>query len=105
MAKAKTSSSGRTKTSPATSPDWLADLEDKVHAAARTIRQLRESQRELKAEKKELSKRLEAAADEIRELSAGKDDDGAQAWKEERREIRDRVERITGRLEELLEDG
>lgn len=102
-------------TRQAPSLDWLEELESKVHAASEALRELRSENRDLSAENEKLRKRLEQAeettekaekalkAAEEAAADGGGDAQGAGVWKRERREIRDRVERITERLEELLE--
>lgn len=83
--------------------EWLAHLEDRVHAAVNAIRGLREENRDLTADNDELRKRLEKL-ERAAEKSAAKTGGGdAEAWENERQDIRARVERITRRLEELLE--
>lgn len=67
---------------------FLDQLEEKVHAAAERIQALREENRKL--------------ADRVDELGNASSD--SEGWDEERREIRHRVERLTDRLESLLED-
>ncbi len=67
---------------------FLDQLEDKVHAAAEQIQALREENRKLTARVEELK-------------NASSDSEG---WDEERQEIRERVERLTGRLESLLDE-
>lgn len=104
------------------SVDWLEELEEKVHAASRALRELRGRNRELNAENESLQKRLGQAEKEVEKAKkarkqvaaageagagagAGGDGDGrdTRVWKRERQEIRERVERITERLQELLE--
>lgn len=94
------------------SVDWLEELEEKVHAASEALRELRGRNRDLSAENESLQKRLgqaerelEKAGEAAAEAAAGEDGDGrdARVWKRERQEIRERVERITERLQELLE--
>jgi predicted nucleic acid-binding Zn-ribbon protein len=72
---------------------WLQALEDKVHAAAGRIRDLREENTLLRRRIEELEERLAAPAPEAPE--AGR-------WVEEREEIRGRVERLVEHLEGLL---
>lgn len=70
--------------------ELLADLEEKVHRAAEEIQRLRR-------ENGELARRVE-------ELSVAEPEGGAgEAWREERREVRQRVERIAQHLTKLLE--
>lgn len=82
------------------SDEWLEHLERTVHETAETIAALRE-------EKQELVSRVEELEDEIERLSAegGADTgDGApEAWQEERKEIRRRVQSLTEKLEGLLD--
>ena len=83
--------------------DWLAHLEDQVHAAANAIRERRQENRDLTADNDELRKRLEKLERAAEKPTAKRGGEDAEAWEKEREEIRDRVERITRRLEELLE--
>jgi predicted nuclease with TOPRIM domain len=71
---------------------WLRTLEDKVHAAADRIRALREENAALRAQVEDLEERLTATPT-----------GAAEAWAEERDEIRGRVERLVEHLEELGE--
>lgn len=73
---------------------FLEPLEEKVRAAGEALRALREENRKLAARVEE----LEEAA------SSAEDSTDSNAWETERQEIRERVERLTGRLESLLED-
>jgi BMFP domain-containing protein YqiC len=70
---------------------WLRVLEEKVHAAAGRILELREENAGLRRRIEELEARLAAPAS-----------DGADRWTEEREEIRGRVARLVEHLEELL---
>jgi predicted nucleic acid-binding Zn-ribbon protein len=74
--------------------DWLSALEDKVHAAAERLHALHEENAALRNRVAELEQQLAAASSEP-------EDTGASQWEEERREIRERVERLTRTLEEL----
>ena len=73
-----------------TAIDWLSPLEQKVRAAAERIRALKEENTALHRRIEDLEERLAAASD-----------DSAARWEEERREIRERVERLTRTLEEM----
>lgn len=73
---------------------FLEPLEEKVRAAGEALHALREENRKLTARVEELE---EAASS-----TEGSED--SDAWETERQEIRERVERLTGRLESLLED-
>lgn len=75
------------------SMDWIKALEHKVTAVAREMADLRKKNRSLVAKVNRLER-------EAREKPAA----GNDGWEEERREIRDRVERLAGDLEGLLEE-
>jgi predicted nucleic acid-binding Zn-ribbon protein len=75
--------------------DWLSTLESKVHAAAERLHALHEENAALRNRIGELEQKLAAAP------STPSADTGASQWEEERREIRERVERLTRTLEEL----
>lgn len=77
--------------------DWLSTLEDKVRAAAERIRSLNEENSALRQQVSTLEEQLAAAPSATMEPS----DLGAAQWEAERREIRERVERLTQHLEEL----
>lgn len=83
------------------SQSWLKDLEEKVHAASKALRELREENAELKARVEELEAQL---ADAGAEGDSEADRKEAEAWKEERDEIRGRVETLADQLAELLGD-
>jgi predicted nucleic acid-binding Zn-ribbon protein len=74
--------------------DWLSTLESKVHAAAERLHALHEENTALRGRIAELEQQLSAAP-------SAPEDSGASQWEEERREIRERVERLTRTLEEL----
>ena len=76
---------------PIESIDWLSPLEEKIHAAAQRIQSLKEENAALHRRIEELEERLAASSSE----------DGAARWQEERREIRERVERLTKTLEDV----
>jgi len=71
--------------------DWLHSLEARVHQASERLRELGRENARLAARLEE----LESAADP---------EEAAAAWREERKEIRGRVERLTESLESLLEE-
>lgn len=79
------------------SQSWLKDLEEKVHAASKALRALREENDGLKARVKDLEDQADGGDD-------GGNDGGA-AWQEERDEIRGRVEKLADHLSELLGEG
>jgi uncharacterized coiled-coil protein SlyX len=70
--------------------DVLSQLEARVNAAALLINRLRTENKNLLRRMRDLEAKLAA-------------DGGAAAWAEEREQIRQRVEDLTGRLEELME--
>lgn len=72
---------------------WLRALEEKVHAAAGRIRDLKEENAGLRRTIEELEAQLESSA-----AAPGED---AARWAEEREEIRGRVERLVEHLEGL----
>lgn len=87
-----------TETTPATTAiDWLSPLEDKVRAAAERIRSLSEENAALRRQVSELEEQLAT----VSTAAAVPSDLGAAQWDAERREIRERVERLTRHLEEL----
>jgi hypothetical protein len=93
MAKAQIETEETTE-APATSGQdiaWLRVLEEKVHAAAGRIRELREENDGLRQRIEELEARLAVPAD-----------GEAAGWVEEREEIRGRVARLVEHLEELV---
>lgn len=82
------------ETEPATETDiaWLQVLEERVHAAAGRILELREENARLGRRIEELEARLSAP-----------EDPAASRWAEEREEIRGRVARLVEHLEGLGE--
>ncbi len=72
---------------------WLRDLEEKVQEASAQLGDLRAQNDKLQKRVAELEGKLEAAPDA--EQVAG--------WAEERDDIRQRVEKLVGHLDELLE--
>ena len=84
------------ETAPETATDWLSPLEQKVRAAAERIQALKQENATLHHRIEDLEGQLAAAA-------APAPDEDAARWQEERREIRERVERLTRTLEELAE--
>lgn len=73
---------------------WLRDLEEKVQEAAERLVALRE-------ENEALGKKIEALEEKLAANAEG--DPEAEAWSEERAEIRQRVEKLASDLETLLE--
>jgi len=76
--------------------DWLTPLEEKVRAAAERIRELQDEKKALESRVASLERQLAAAA-----APGDPGDPQAARWEEEKREIRDRVERLTRHLEDL----
>lgn len=102
MAKKKTAESA------AQGPQWLAALEEQVSAATDRLGELGRHNERLTARVAELESALEDAAEEARRAAgeaggADAGDGGAEEWRRERSEIRDRVDRLTATLEELLD--
>lgn len=71
---------------------WLRTLEEKVHAAAGRLRELREENAALRRHIQEMEERLATAPSSAE----------ANRWVEERQEIRGRVVRLVEHLEELM---
>lgn len=80
------------------SSGWLEDLEAKVREAAARLGELREENRALRDRLEELESAA-ASEDSGRAGTAGPPGD----WPRERKELRQRVERLTESLEGLLE--
>ncbi len=83
---------------------WLEELEAGVKQAAETIEALRGERDELARRIEELEARvgeLEPATAKGKKRATG--EKAAQAWSQERQEIRKRVEKLTQRLEGLLD--
>lgn len=97
---------------PGTDLEWLRTLEKQVAAATERLAGLREENERLGGRVEELETALDDAAAQARQAAAQEDGDGdgdggaesAEAWREERRKIRGRVERLTETLEGLLQD-
>jgi DNA repair exonuclease SbcCD ATPase subunit len=85
---------------------WLADLEEKVRAAVERLGALREENQTLAKRVQELETELAArrgpGAPEPEPDGEDAEVEAAEAWQEERRQIRAHVERLTALLEELL---
>lgn len=82
-------------------PIGLDELERRVHAAARRLRELTEENERLAGRLAE----LEAAAEKAPPAAAEPaDDSGAAAWRRERAEVRRRVDELARRLADLLGD-
>jgi len=75
---------------------WLRDLEDKVRETATRLQEARAENETLQARIAELEAAVEAG---------GGADPEAAAWREERAEVRQRVEDLVAHLETLLRDG
>jgi hypothetical protein len=74
--------------------DVLAELEERVRAAAAEVRRLREENRELRAELERLT-----------ELAAADPDPAAADWQAQRAALETRVARLVEHLEGLLAPG
>lgn len=91
-----------TPTVQAPETDFLDALEAKIHEASERLRALRTENRALAQRVADLEAQLAE-----QEAAAGADvsNEEAAAWRQERDAIRERVESLAGRLEELLEEG
>ena len=90
--------------SPIVEIDFLAaleDLEDKIRLATARLTALRAENLRLAGRIAELE--LDAAV--AQPATMGTADEEGGAWREERREIKRRVESLARHLEEMLEDG
>jgi len=81
---------------PASDLAWLDALEQRVHDTTARLRELGEENARLSARVGELEAELESATPESAE-------DASAAWKQERKDIRKRVEALTRNLEDLLD--
>jgi predicted RNase H-like nuclease (RuvC/YqgF family) len=90
MAQTTTETAIEQATGQASATDWLEPLEAKVRAAAERIQALKEENAALHQRIEEFEERLTAPSQ----------DDSAARWEEEKREIRERVERLTKTLED-----
>jgi predicted RNase H-like nuclease (RuvC/YqgF family) len=72
---------------------WLTDFEKKVEAAAAELKKLRKENASQKTKIDKLQKDLEAAQDS---------GESAAGWEAEREELRQRVEKLSEELENLL---
>ena len=79
---------------------WLQDLEERVHEASDRLRDLREENERLEAR----CQQLEARVEELEASVDGEPSDGEAAWREERDEIRGRVEKLVDHLATLLDE-
>ncbi len=94
MARAETT--GTVETPAKEDIAWLQALEEKVHAAAGRIRELRD-------ENATLRRRVEELEERLAETPAS--DDAVARWTEEREEIRGRVTRLVEHLDGLMDEG
>ena len=72
---------------------WLADFEKKVETAVAELQKLRKENASQKTRIDNLEKELAAAHDESKTASG---------WETEREDVRQRVEKLSAELEELL---
>ena len=72
---------------------WLADFEKKVETAVAELQKLRKENASQKTRIDRLEKELAAAQDESKTVSG---------WETEREDVRQRVEKLSAELEELL---
>ena len=80
------------------SQDWLKDLEEKIELATGRLRELREENERLETRCTELESRVEDLEAQLAESGGGDDAE----WREEREDIRQRVEKLVDHLGELL---
>lgn len=80
--------------------DWLEELEATIRQAGETIETLRRE----KADLGDRVQELEAKLGQVEDGEEGGGDRAATAWREERKAIRERVRKLTERLEGLLEE-
>jgi chromosome segregation ATPase len=81
--------------------EWLGGLEGKVREAAERLQTLRQENRKLVSQVRDLESRLSEA--EARAAAAGTAPADGE-WQQERAEIRRRVESLTATLEELIDE-
>lgn len=93
MARTVTTETTETTQIIETDTAWLQALEEKVHAAAGRIRELRE-------ENANLRRRIQEMEEQLAVVPSSSED--ANRWVEERQEIRGRVARLVEHLEELM---
>lgn len=92
---------------------WLSDLEEKVQEAATRLRAMRAEKEDLQTQVGDLENRvaeLELELEEAQAKAAESQGEGsveleaaAAEWREERQEIRGRVEKLVDHLSDLLE--
>lgn len=86
--------------------DFLDALEAKIHEAAERLRALRSENRALAQRVADLEAQLAERGEDAAVIDmAGAANGGNEEWRLERDAIRQRVESLAGRLEELLEEG
>jgi len=81
----------------------LEKLAERVETAIKTIRDLRKERDELDRRLKEAEGRLATVEHESEQMSDLLEE--KESWLSDRREIRDRIENILGRLEQLDDDS
>ncbi len=77
-------------------PKWLEDLCGNVEGAVKEIAKLRRQNKSLKTQLDKAKKAAEQGAAEA------EPDPEAEAWRDERKEVRRRVARLSKHLEELI---
>jgi predicted nuclease with TOPRIM domain len=92
MARTVTTETTETTQIIETDTAWLQALEERVHAAAGRIRELRDENAALRGRLQEMEERLATVPSS----------EEASRWVEERQEIRGRVTRLVEHLEELM---
>ena len=85
--------------------DFLDALEAKIHQASERLRALRGENRALAQKVADLEAQIAERSEEAAVIDMAPVTGEADEWRRERDAIRERVESLAGRLEELLEEG
>ena len=85
--------------------DFLDALEAKIHQASERLRALRGENRALAQKVADLEAQIAERSEEAAVIDMAPVTGEADEWRRERDAIRERVESLAGRLEELLEEA
>ena len=85
--------------------DFLDALEAKIHQASERLRALRGENRALAQKVADLEAQLAERSEDAAVIDMAPATGEADEWRRERDAIRERVESLAGRLEELLSEG
>jgi len=85
--------------------DFLDALEAKIHQASERLRALRGENRALAQKVADLESQIAERSEEAAVIDMAPVTGEADEWRRERDAIRERVESLAGRLEELLEEA